>query len=179
MSKCNLISFENQVIFIGIDVHKNNWNVNMRHCGRELSKFNMNPSPELLAEHLKTNYPGAEFRSVYEAGFCGFWIHRRLCDLGIKNIVINPADVPTSGKEKLYKNDQIDSKKLSRELENESLVGIYIPSEENLRLRSLVRRETQIVKNIIRTKNRIKSHFNFHGRKFYSWAARNIRIMEK
>ena len=32
---------------------------------------------------------------MYEAGFCGFWIHERLTALGIDNIVVNPADVPT------------------------------------------------------------------------------------
>ena len=100
MKKCSTVSFEGQVIFIGIDVHKESWVVNLRHCHRELDKFSMNPSPEMLAKYLRKNYPGAEYRSVYEAGFCGFWAHRRLCELGIQNIVINPADVPTSGKER-------------------------------------------------------------------------------
>ena len=36
----------------------------------------MNPEPEKLAEHLKKNYPEAEYRSVYEAGFSGFEAHR-------------------------------------------------------------------------------------------------------
>ena len=60
----------------------------------------MDPAPEKLAEHLKRNYPDAEYRSVYEAGFSGFEAHRTLCRLGVQNIVINPADVPTSGKER-------------------------------------------------------------------------------
>ncbi len=135
MKKCSTVSFEGQVIFIGIDVHKESWAVNLRHCHRELDKFSMNPSPETLAKHLRKNYPGAEYRSVYEAGFCGFWAHRRLCELGIQNIVINPADVPTSGKERDRKNDTVDSRKLARELENRTLEGIYVPPEDNLELR--------------------------------------------
>ena len=34
-------------------------------------------------------------------GFCGFWIHWELHNLSIHNIVVNPADVPTMGGERL------------------------------------------------------------------------------
>ena len=66
MKKCSTVSFEGQVIFVGIDVHKESWVVNLRHCHRELDKFSMNPCPEMLAKYLRKNYPGAEYRSVYE-----------------------------------------------------------------------------------------------------------------
>ena len=98
----------------------------------QLDNFSMNPDPQKLVEYLKRNYPEAEYRSVYEAGFSGFEAHRTLCKLGVKNIVINPADVPTSGRERNYKNDSIDSRKLARELENGSLTGIYIQKEKVL-----------------------------------------------
>jgi len=178
MKECSTVSFKDQVIFAGIDVHKNNWTVNLRHCFRELDKFSMNPSPDELAAHLKRSYPEAEYRSVYEAGFSGFEPHRRLCALGIKNIIINPADVPTSGKERAYKCDRADSKKLARELENGSLEPIYIPPPKNLELRNLIRRETQIVGNIVRVKNRIKSHFFFCGLNFSGWSGRSLKMME-
>ena len=76
----------------------------------------------------------------------GYEAHRTLCSLGVKNIVINPADVPTSGKEREYKSDSADSRKLARELENGSLEGIYIPKPENLELRNLTRRETKLMR---------------------------------
>ena len=101
----NTVSFKNQVIFVGIDVHKKQWTVTVRHCGQMLKTFVMDPEPEQLAEYLKRNYPDAEYRSVYEAGFSGFEAHRALCRLGVHNMVINPADVPTSGKEREKKND--------------------------------------------------------------------------
>ena len=49
MRKCSTVSFEGQVIFVGIDVHKESWAVNLRHYHRELDKFSMRPSPEELA----------------------------------------------------------------------------------------------------------------------------------
>ena len=98
------VSFKGQIIYVGIDVHKKQWTVAVQHCGRVSETFSMDPAPEKLAEHLKRNYPDAEYRSVYEAGFSGFEAHRTLCQLGVQNIVINPADVPTSGKEREKKN---------------------------------------------------------------------------
>ena len=144
----------------------------------QLDNFSMDPDPQKLAEYLKRNYPEAEYRSVYETGFSGFEAHRTLCKLGVNNIVINPADVPTSGRERNYKNDSIDSRKLARELENGSLTGIYIPEPENLVLRNLTRRKEQLTGNITRTKNRIRSHLNFLGLKFRSWSGSSLKIME-
>ncbi len=176
--ECSTVSFRDQVIFAGIDVHTNSWQVCIRHCWQQLENFNMRPDPAGLVKHLRRNYPDAEYRSVYEAGFSGFEAHRELCGLGVKNIVINPADVPTSGKERIYKNDRLDCKKLARELENGSLEGIYIPCPDNLKLRSLVRRETQLTGNITRIKNRIHGYLYFSSIEFISWAGRSLKIME-
>ena len=62
----------------------------------QLKKFSQSPDPDALYAHLVKNYPKAEYYSVYEAGFCGFWIHYRFIELGIHSIVVNPADVPTT-----------------------------------------------------------------------------------
>lgn len=163
MQECKSVSFKGQTIFIGMDVHKKSWRVTERHGGHDLKTYNMTPSTEELVKRLHKQYPEAGYRSVYEAGFCGFWIDRELREYGIDNIVVNPADIPTSEKERLLKNDVRDSRKLARELENGSLAPIYIPSLENLRLRDLVRRETQIVNNMTRCKNRIKSYLSLYN----------------
>lgn len=178
MTQCSTLSFKGQIIFCGIDVHKSSWKVHLRHCHRDLDKFSMNPSPEGLADYLKKNYPDAEYRSVYEAGFSGFEAHRALCSLGIYNIVINPADVPTTGRDREYKNDSADCKKLAMALESGMLEPIYIPSREQLGLRNLVRRENQVVKDIVRVKNRIKGHLFFNGIKFLSWSGRSLKTLE-
>lgn len=175
----NTVSFKNQTVFVGIDVHKKQWTVTIRHCGQNQKTFSMDPEPEKLADHLKRNFPDAEYRSVYEAGFSGFEAHRALCRLGVQNIVINPSDVPTSGKEREKKNDNCDSRKLARELENGSLEPIYIPTPENLMLRNLKRREDQLVQNLTRVKNRIKGYLYFNGIKFTSWAGGSLKIMEE
>jgi len=158
MKECKPVSFKGQTIFVGMDVHKKSWRVTERHAGCELKTYSMSPSVEGLVNRLKTQYPEAEYRTAYEAGFCGFWIHRELNDHGIVNIVVSPADIPTTDKERARKNDVRDSRKLARELEKDDLTAIYIPSPEHLELRDLVRRETQIINNMTRCKNRIKGY---------------------
>lgn len=116
-----------------------------------------------MHKYLVSNYPEANYFPVYEIGFCGFWIHERLTDLGTTNIVVNPADVPTMSKEKLRKTDAVDCNKLARELRSGSLVGICVPGVETLELRSLIRMRNLIVKDSTRAKNCIKSLLRFHG----------------
>jgi hypothetical protein len=98
---------------------------------------------------------------VYEAGFCGFWIHERLTALGIDNIVVNPADVPTKSSEKLRKSDAVDSGKLARSLRANELKGIYTPDSVSLEMRSLIRLKNSITKDTTRQKNRIKSQLRY------------------
>ena len=155
--------FRNQDFHIGIDVHKKNWCITIRNNQMELRTFSMNPSPEELHQHMEHNYPGGRYISAYEAGFCGFWIHRKLQSYGFKNLVIHASDVPTTHKEKSTKTDKVDSRKIARELEKKSLNSIYIPNEFHQQLRSLCRLRHRAVQSQTRVKNRIKSHLYFYG----------------
>lgn len=150
-------------VFVGLDVHKKNWHVTLRSMGMELQTFSMNPSAVELAKHLNSHYPGATYHSAYEAGFCGFWIHRELMDNGINNIVIHAADVPTTNKEKLTKTDKVDSRKLARCLENGSIQALYIPRLEEQQIRSLCRLRHQYARHMTRLKNRIKGYLFCYG----------------
>ena len=47
-------------------------------------------------------------------------------------MVTNAADVPTGQKEKLQKNDSVDSRKLARSLRSGDLEAIYVPSNDTL-----------------------------------------------
>jgi len=96
----NKLDFSNQKIFIGIDVHKKKWVVSIRMHHIELKTYSMEPKVEQLVNYLKKNYPRASYYSVYEAGFSGYWIDRQLRKNGIRNIIVNPADIPTTNREK-------------------------------------------------------------------------------
>lgn len=157
------VDFEGKHFFVGIDTARKKWSVTIRCEEMELKTFSMNPYPEELVRHLKRHYPGGTYRAVYEAGFGGFWAQRRLNELGCETIVVNPADVPTTDKDKDRKTDPIDSRKLARELSKGNLNAIYVPCEEAQNLRSLSRHLRRCVQSQTRVKNRIKALLNYNG----------------
>ena len=157
MNNDNRLNFEGQFFYIGMDVHLKSWTVTIRSEGIALKRMNVPPSPEQLLEYMTKNYPGGIYYSAYEAGYCGFWIYRRLNDIGISCIVVNAADIPTTEKEKQFKTDIRDSRKIARELEKGELDPIYVPSEENESIRSLCRLRERHVAQTTAAKLRIKS----------------------
>jgi transposase len=157
------IDFTDKDLFIGLDVHKKSWSVTIIVDGMEHRTFTQPPDPGALFNYLQRMFPGAHYYSAYEAGFCGYSIHRELNSLGIKNIVINAADIPTSQKDKLQKRDPIDSRKIARGLEKGSLRGIHIFNREMEELRSLNRTRFYLMRDLRRSKNRIKSFLQYYG----------------
>lgn len=165
MPKIKQLDFEGQTIFCGIDVHKKSWRVNIRSDEFELEDYSQDPSEELLLKHLQKRYPGAHFQVAYEAGFCGFGIQRSLKSSGVSCMVVNPADVPLTDKDKKRKSDRIDARKICRHLSNDTLRPIYVPSIRMEHARTLLRQRSRLVSDQTRCKNRIWGFLMFHGLK--------------
>lgn len=163
MTQIKGLDFTGQTIYTGIDVHRKDWKVCILLEELFYKQFTQPPAPLTLSKYLKKHFPGAKYKSVYEAGFCGFWIHDELRRLGVDNIVVNPADVPTTDKEKKQKTDKRDAMKLAKSLRGNTLEAIHVPSRDLLEHRSLVRLRDRQVTDMVRTKNRIKGHLHFFG----------------
>ena len=159
----NELNFEGQNIYVGLDVHLKSWTVCIMTEHLEHKRFTQPPQAEVLYNYLTRNFPGATYHSVYESGFSGFWAHRQLKALGIDNMVTNAADVPTGQKEKLQKDDPVDSRKLARSLRSGDLEAIYVPDESTLEERSLLRMRSSLVKDMTRFKQYTKSFLYFFG----------------
>jgi transposase len=157
------IDFTDQNLFVGLDVHKKSWSVTIIVDGIEHRTFTQPPDPKSLCNYLHRMFPGASYHSAYEAGFCGYGIHRELNSLGIKNIVINAADIPTTQKDKLQKRDPVDSRKIVRSLEKGSLHAIHVFDRELEELRTLNRTRFYLMRDLRRSKNRIKSFLQYYG----------------
>ena len=104
------LEFTGQHIYVGIDVSKRSWSVSILVGEYYHKKFTQPPQADVLLNYLRRNFPGAEYHCVYEAGYCGFWIYEALTQGGIQCLVVNPADVPTSHKEKIHKTDPVDAR---------------------------------------------------------------------
>jgi len=163
MDKVTQLDFSDQTVYIGLDVHKVKWSVSIYLETMFYKTYTQEASPEVLYKYLQKHFPNASYKSVYEAGFCGFSIQRSLEKLGIECMVVHASDVPTSHKEKVQKTDARDSRKLAYNLRASLLSGIHIPSEVLEQDRSLVRLRIRSATDITRIKNRIKAHLHFLG----------------
>lgn len=162
-TQSNKIDFNGQNIYVGFDVHLRSWTVTIMTEKLTHKTFTQPPNPETLYHYLIRTFPGGVYHSAYEAGFCGYWIHNALIKFGVNSMVVNPADIPTTGKEKVMKTDLRDSVKIARSLRNGDLAPIYVPSLTTLDDRGLVRTRAMLAKDLTRYKNRIKSFLHFRG----------------
>jgi len=189
----NELNFEGQNIYVGLDVHLKSWTACIMTEHLEHKKFTQPPEAQVLYNYLVRNFPGGNYLSAYESGFSGFWAHRQLESFGIKSIVTNAADVPTGQKEKIQKDDGVDSRKLARSLRSGELEAIYVPTESTLEERSLIRMRASLVKDMARFKQRIKFFLYFFGisyperfsnpsshwsKNFLSWLKEEVHLSE-
>jgi transposase len=155
--------FTGQNFYVGLDVHKQSWSVTIRSLGIEVGRFTQQPDAAALHEYLTRNFPGGEYHSAYEAGFCGTGFHEQLCRSGIRNIIVHAADVPSTDKQKKNKTDLHDSRAIAEHLERGNLKAIHVLSQEQQELRSLFRLRECRVKETTRANNRLKSFLLYYG----------------
>jgi len=185
MNKSSRLDFTGQPIYIGLDVHKKSWSVSIFSNYGEYKTFSQPPEVDKLVHYLSHSFPGALYYAVYEAGFCGFWIHDQLREKGIQCLVVNPADIPTKNKERRSKRDRIDCRKLARSLRNREIEGIYVPCRSKLEDRTLIRTRQSMVRKQTRCKNQIKAILFFYGvvipeeREMSHWSRRFIQWIEQ
>ena len=155
--------FSGQDIYFGMDVGLKGWKVAIMTRSLEHRVFTQPPDVDVLVNYLRRNFPGGRYHGVYEAGYCGFWIHDRMQERGVDCMVVNPADVPTKHKERAFKSNRVDARKLVRSLMNGELEPIYVPNRRAMEDRSLTRSRHAFVKKQTRCKNQIKALLALYG----------------
>jgi transposase len=150
-----------QPIYMGMDIHKRRWSICLIHKGVVIKKITIDGKFEVLKSYLK-GYEGFNIKSVYEAGFCGFHVHRKLRSISIENIVISPNKMPKVVGDKV-KTDRKDSEKLARYHSQGLLEAIYIPEDTEIERRQIVRTREQYKNKRIRAILQMKGMLNLHG----------------
>lgn len=101
--------------------------------------------------------------SCYEAGRDGFWIHRMLETMEVRNVVVDPASIEVKRRKRKRKTDRIDANKLVtrlvRHVTGEPNVWsvVRIPSEEQEDGRRLHRERERLLKERKQHQSRIRS----------------------
>jgi transposase len=163
MNTIKKADFSGQDIFIGLDTHLKNWKTTIFVGQTSFKTFVQDPNALALKTYLERNFPNGNYYSAYEASFCGFKAHRDLTKLGIKNIVVNSADIPTTDKERKQKEDKRDSRKIARQLSQNDLVPIFVPDIDLEGDRTFLRYRKTLTKELTRSKLRIKSLLYYNG----------------
>jgi len=148
-------------LFIGIDLHKHRWHVTIRTFDVELFSGSIPGNWEAL-HRILARYAGHQLQAVYEAGYFGFRLHDRLVAHGIPCIVTPPSLVPQEYGNRV-KTDRRDSSKLAHLLAKGLLKRVWVPSEEELYHRQVIRRRRQLVRDRVRIQSRIKAELRFYG----------------
>lgn len=138
-----------EVIKLGQDVHAAQITVVMQLDGSVPKPAVKVPAAQYLAwiDKLREQYPNARFYSCYEAGPCGYWLHRALTRRGVIDYVVAP--VCLNGRRKT---DRRDARKLTEALDcylrgnREAFSAVTIPSEQQEQRRRLPRVRTALLK---------------------------------
>ncbi len=148
-------------LFVGIDLHKNRWHITIRTFDVEVFSASIPGTWEAL-QRVLVRYAGHQMQAVYEAGYFGCRLHDRLVAYGIPCLVTPPSFVPREYGNRV-KTDRRDSSKLAHLLAKGLLKRVWIPSEEELYHRQVIRRRRQLVRDRVRTQSRIKAELRFYG----------------
>ena len=129
-------------MFVWMDVHKESIDLSLAEDGRqgEVRHYGTIPGDlEAVAKMLRAvRAPDRRLRFVYEAGPCGFGIHRYLTGRGEDCVVVNPSSMPKRSGDRI-KTDRRDAEALARLHRAGELTAIYIPTADDEALRDLVR----------------------------------------
>jgi len=125
---------------VGLDVHKESITISLA-VGQEepveVGQIANEPSAvRRMAGRLAARYGRLKF--AYEAGPCGYELHRQLVWLGHCCLVVAPSLIPRRPGDHI-KTDRRDARTLARLLRSGDLTAVWVPDEHHEAIRELVR----------------------------------------
>jgi transposase len=159
--KSESMSVVGKKVCIGIDVHKESWQVTVRSEGEEIFNGRI-PGQYQSLKKLLERYQGSLMKVAYEAGPFGFWLSDKLLEDNIEVMVVPPSLIPIESGNRV-KTDKRDSRKLARLLESNMLKQVYVLTPEEREHRDLLRTRRQIVDHRKDVARQIKSKLLFYG----------------
>ncbi|MEG3638346.1 IS110 family transposase [Magnetococcus sp. PR-3] len=149
-----LAGFENSLVYIGLDVHKQSWRVALLRPDGELTDLTMPPEPTTLIQMLQS-LPVMVGMFAQEAEPTGYGLARALQSAGLPITVAAPSRIPRPVAP-THKTDRLDCRKLAEFAASGLLRPIAIPSEHEEAFRTLVRHRHQLTDGLRRCKQRMR-----------------------
>ncbi len=158
----------NHAAYVGLDVHKDTIAVAVAAAGREAPTYvgevaNQPAAIGKLADKLGRKYGGEVIEFCYEAGPCGYEVHRQLTGLGFDCAVVAPSRIPKAPGERI-KTDRRDACKLARLLRSGELTPVWVPDEQQEAMRDLVRARADFKNAERKARQQLGAFLLRHGR---------------
>lgn len=170
--------------FIGMDVHKATIAVSVAEPGvgevRYLGEIaNTAEAIAKLVRQLRKD--GAELSFCYEAGPCGYGIHRQLTELGWDCQVVAPSLIPKKAGDRV-KTDRRDSVMLARLHRAGELTAVWVPDDAQEALRDLTRAREDMKHLQRQAKQRLLAFLLRYGKCYAgksNWTQTHFRWLEE
>lgn len=172
-------------LFVGLDVHKDS--IAVAHAQGQSADppvfvgaiGTRQADLDKLIRRLQAKTPTLVF--AYEAGPCGYTLHRDLTDQGFTCHVVAPSLIPKKPGDKV-KTDRRDAVELARLLRSGDLTRVYVPTIEDEAIRDLCRARDAARLTLKNAKLRLKAFLLRLGRRYEGradWTDAHRRYLAK
>jgi len=150
---------------IGLDVHKDTITAAVLPSGAErvVETLKIQNTVSALETLVRRLAPRGPLAFVYEAGPCGYEVHRQVTALGQPCAVVAPALTPRRPGDRV-KTDRRDAEKLARLYRAGELTTIRVPSRAEEAARDLVRAREDAVSDRLAARHRLTKFLLRQGR---------------
>jgi len=162
---------------VGLDVHKESIVAAVLPPGSEriVLTTKLENSPAALKTFVQRLRARGPLAFVYEAGPCGYQVHRDLTAQGQECVVIAPGLTPQRPGDKV-KTDRRDAEKLARLHRAGQLTAVSVPTREDEADRDLVRAREDVLAERLQSRHRLSKFLLRHGlvwRETKAWGVRH------
>lgn len=171
-------------MYVGLDVHKESIEIALasydggeaRHYGRIAGDLE---AVDKVISRLKKTH--AKLNFVYEAGPCGYALHRHLTRKGFSCSVVAPSMIPKCSGDRI-KTDRRDALMLARLHRAGELTAVFVPRAEDEAVRDLTRSREDAVANHRRSRQQLgalllRQNIRYTGKS--AWTKAHLRWLSE
>jgi transposase len=136
---------------------------------------------QAITRLIKRLSKGHSVRFCYEAGACGYEVHRQITTLGYQCDVVAPSLIPRKAGERI-KTDRRDALSLARLYRAGELTAVWVPDQEQEAMRDLVRAREDMKGIELRARQRLGAFLLRHGLIYpgkSTWTQAHFRWLEE